>query len=65
MKYSLKLRIFTYVLIGVILFVLASRLTIRYSASAPLITYQSELFGRQITRISNSDGNFPATEKTL
>ena len=63
MKYSLKLRIFTYVLIGVILFVLASRLTIRYSASAPLITYQSELFGRQITRISNSDGNLPATEK--
>jgi len=63
MKYSLKLRIFTYVLIGVILFVLASRLTIRYSASAPLITYQSELFGRQITRISNSDGHAPAAEK--
>ena len=63
MKYSLKLRIFTYVFIGVVLFVLASRLTIRYSASAPLITYQSELFGRQITRISNSAGNLPATEK--
>ena len=63
MKYSLKLRIFTYVFIGVLLFVLASRLTIRYSASAPLITYQSELFGRQITRISTSDGKLPVAEK--
>lgn len=63
MKRSLKLRIFTYVFIGVLLFVAASRLTIRYSASAPLITYQSELFGRQITRISNSSGNLPVTEK--
>lgn len=63
MKYSLKLRIFTYVFVGVLLFVLASRLTIRYSASAPLITYQSELFGRQITRISTSDGKLPVAEK--
>lgn len=63
MKYSLKLRIFTFVFIGVLLFVLASRLTIRYSASAPLITYQSELFGRQITRISTSDGKLPVAEK--
>jgi len=63
MKYSLKLRIFTYVFIGVLLFVLASRLTIRHSASAPLITYQSELFGRQITRISTSDGKLPVAEK--
>ena len=63
MKYSLKLIIFTYVFVGVLLFVLASRLTIRYSASAPLITYQSELFGRQITRISTSDGKLPVAEK--
>ena len=59
MKRSLKLRIFAYVFLGVAIFVLASRLTIRYSASAPLITYQSELFGRQITRISNAHGDRP------
>ena len=63
MKRSLKLRIFAFVFLGVAIFVLASRLTIRYSASAPLITYQSELFGRQITRISNSHGDAPVKEK--
>ena len=63
MKRSLKLRIFAFVFLGVAIFVLASRLTIRYSASAPLITYQSELFGRQITRISNSYGDAPVKEK--
>ena len=63
MKRSLKLRIFAFVFLGVAIFVLASRLTIRYSASAPLITYQSELFGRQITRISNSHGDKTAIEK--
>ena len=63
MKRSLKLRIFAFVFLGVAIFVLASRLTIRYSASAPLITYQSELFGRQITHISNSHGDAPVKEK--
>ena len=63
MKRSLKLRIFAFVFLGVAIFVLASRLTIRYSASAPLITYQSELFGRQITRIGNSHGDKTAIEK--
>ena len=63
MKRSLKLRIFAYVFLGVAIFVLASRLTIRYSASAPLITYQSELFGRQITRISDAYGDRPVMEK--
>ncbi len=63
MKRSLKLRIFAFVFLGVAIFVLASRLTIRYSASAPLITYQSELFGRQITRISHSSGDRPIVDK--
>lgn len=63
MKRSLKLRIFAFVFLGVAIFVLASRLTIRYSASAPLITYQSEVFGRQIARISNSHGDAPVKEK--
>ena len=63
MKRSLKLRIFVFVFLGVAIFVLASRLTIRYSASAPLITYQSELFGRQITRIIISPSDIPVTDK--
>jgi len=63
MKRSLKLRIFVFVFLGVAIFVLASRLTIRYSASAPLITYQSELFGRQITRIIASPSDTPVTDK--
>lgn len=63
MKRSLKLRIFAFVFLGVVIFILASRLTIRYSASAPLITYQSEVFGRQIVRISNSPGDAPVKEK--
>jgi len=63
MKRSLKLRIFVFVFLGVAIFVLASRLTIRYSASAPLITYQSELFGRQITRIIASPSDMTITDK--
>lgn len=63
MKRSLKLRIFIFVFLGIAIFVLASRLTIRFSASAPLVTYQSELFGRQITRISTSLGDKTGKEK--